>query len=140
MKAIARRVKADGYTHEVEVGRHAVTVDEPREDGGDDQGPNPQELLAVSLASCTAITVEMYAQRKGWDVGQSEVECRYEQPAHRGEATRFELILRLPDSLDDEQRERLLVIAGKCPVHRTLAGDVSFDERIEPLGEGQSAT
>jgi putative redox protein len=137
MKAIARRIKTDAYTHRVEVRQHVVTADEPREDGGDDQGPNPQELLAVSLASCTAITIDMYARRKGWDVGLAEVECSYEEPAHRGDPTRFELVLRLPASLNDEQRERLRAIAGKCPVHRTLAGQVTFSERIEPL---QSAT
>lgn len=133
MKAIARRVKPDAYTHTVEVRQHAVTADEPREDGGDDQGPNPQELLAASLAACTAITIDMYARRKDWDVGLAEVECRYEEPAHRGESTHFELIIRLPASLDEEQRERLRVIAGKCPVHRTLAGEATFSDRIETL-------
>jgi putative redox protein len=75
----------------------------------------------------------MYAQRKGWDVGLAEVECRYEQPPHRGEATRFELILRLPASLDEEQRERLRAIAARCPVHRTLEGEVAFYDRVEVI-------
>jgi putative redox protein len=140
MKAIAHRVKPDALTHTVEVRQHVVTADEPREDGGDDRGPNPQELLAVSLASCTAITIDMYAQRKGWDVGLAEVQCSYEEPAHRGDPTHFELVIRLPASLDDEQRERLRVIAGKCPVHRTLAGEVTFSDRVEMLDEGQSAS
>ena len=89
------------------------------------QRPDPQELLAASLASCTAITMEMYARRKGWDIGHVEVEVQY-SPAERGCPTRFELVLRLPDDLPAEQVERLQVIAAKCPVHRALDGEVMF--------------
>ena len=129
MKATARR---DGSTfkHTVQVRDHQVTVDEPVESGGDDAGPDPQELLAVSLASCTAITMEMYAARKGWDIGHVEVDVEY-SPAERGCPTKFELVLRLPDDLPDEQVERLRVIAAKCPVHRALDGEVMFQERVE---------
>jgi putative redox protein len=77
-----------------------------------------------------AITVEMYATRKGWDVGTLEVECSF-TAAERGAPTKFDIVLRLPDSLADEQVERLTVIAAKCPVHRTLEGEVMFDERVE---------
>ncbi len=128
MKAIARREK--GFRHVVKVRSHDVTVDEPADSGGHDAGPSPQELLAASLASCTAITMEMYAQRKGWDLGDVEVACDY-TPAERGCPTRFRLTLRLPDDITDEQVERLRVIAAKCPVHRTLDGEVMFDERVE---------
>ena len=93
-------------------------------------GPTPQELLAVSLASCTAITMEMYAARKGWDIGHVEVDVEY-SPAERGCPTKFELVMRLPDDLPEEQVERLRVIAAKCPVHRALDGEVMFQERIE---------
>ncbi len=81
MRAIARRTGT--FAHDVEVRGHHVGVDEPADTGGDDTGPNPQEMLAASLASCTAITMEMYAQRKGWDLGELEVEAEY-QPAERG--------------------------------------------------------
>ena len=84
----------------------------------------------MSLASCTAITLEMYADRKGWDVGPVEVECEY-SPAERGCPTRFSLIIRLAEGLSQEQVDRLMVIAAKCPVHRTLDGEVMFDERVE---------
>jgi putative redox protein len=77
-----------------------------------------------------AITIEMYARRKGWDVGLAEVECVYTQ-AERGAPTQFELTLRLPRSLSEEQRHRVQAIAAKCPVHRTLEGEVSFTERVE---------
>mgnify|MGYP001297358291 CR=1 FL=1 len=128
MRAVAR--KREGYTHDVKAGRHQLTVDEPESQGGQDLGPNPQELLAAALASCTAVTMEMYAERKGWNVDGLEVDCRY-SPAERGSPTRFELVMRMPAHLSDEQVERLQVIAAKCPVHRTLEGEVAFDERVE---------
>ena len=118
------------FTHDVKVRKHQMTADEPADHGGDDLGPSPQELLAASLASCTAITMEMYAQRKGWDVGDVEVTCEY-TPAERGCPTRFGLVMRFPDTLSDEMVERLRVIAAKCPVHRTLDGEVMFEERVE---------
>jgi putative redox protein len=130
MKATARRGDDGTLRHTVQVRDHRLTIDESLELGGDDAGPDPQELLAASLASCTAITMEMYAARKGWDIGHVEVACQY-TPAERGCPTRFELVLRLPDDLPDEQVERLRVIAAKCPVHRTLDGEVMFQERLE---------
>lgn len=127
MTAVARR--REGFTHDIAVGRHRITADEPPAQGGADLGPSPQELLSAALASCTAVTMEMYAQRKGWNVDGLEVECRY-QPAERGCPTRFEMVTRMPAHLTEEQVERLQVIAAKCPVHRTLEGEVAFDERV----------
>jgi putative redox protein len=129
MKVSARRDGAS-LRHTVQVRDHQVTVDEPITAGGEDAGPDPRELLAVSLASCTAITMEMYAARKGWDIGHVEVDVEY-SPAERGCPTKFELIMRLPDDLPEEQVEKLAVIAAKCPVHRALDGEVMFMERIE---------
>jgi putative redox protein len=74
--------------------------------------------------------MEMYADRKGWDLGYVEVECSY-TPAERGCPTRFDLVLRLPADATDEQVERLRIIAAKCPIHRTLDGEVMFHERVE---------
>jgi putative redox protein len=128
MKAISQR--AGTYKQTIKVREHQLVSDEPVETGGDDAAPSPQELLAASLASCTAVTMEMYAQRKGWDVGDVEVEASF-TPAERGCPTRFSLILRFPAELPEEQVERLRVIAAKCPVHRTLDGEVMFDERVE---------
>ena len=126
----ATATQRSGFTHDVKVRKHAMTADEPADHGGEDLGASPQELLAASLASCTAVTMEMYAQRKGWDIGGVEVVCEY-TPAERGCPTKFDLVLRLSDDLSDEQVERLRVIAAKCPVHRTLDGEVMFDERVE---------
>jgi putative redox protein len=129
MRATARR--DDGtFRHTVQVLDHQLTIDEPMDLGGHDTGPDPQELLAVSLASCTAITMEMYAARKGWDIGHVEVAVEY-TPAERGCPTKFELVMRLADDLPEEQVERLRVIAAKCPVHRVLDGEVMFQERVD---------
>jgi putative redox protein len=130
MRIVARRV--EGFAHDVEIeGGHKLRVDEPAGEGGADTGPSPTRLLAASLAGCIAITVEMYAQRKGWDVGKVEIEVEvgYEGPV----PTNFEVGLKLPAELDEEQRRRLLVIATKCPVHKVLAGEahVNVSERLE---------
>ena len=126
----AKATQRSNYTHDVEVRKHQLTADEPEDSGGDDMGPSPQELLAASLASCTAITMEMYARRKGWNVEGMAVDVDY-TPAERGAVTRFELVMKMPAHLSEEQVERLQVIAAKCPVHRTLEGEVAFDERVE---------
>jgi putative redox protein len=121
-----------GFAHDVEIeGGHSIVADEPEGAGGTDEGPSPTRLLAASLAACTAITVEMYAARKEWDVGELvvEVDTTYEGPV----PTRFDVALRLPPELDETQVEKLLVIAGKCPVHKALAGEttVEISDRVE---------
>jgi putative redox protein len=129
LRIVARR--REGYAHDVELEGHAVRVDEPADHGGTDTGPRPTQLLGASLAGCIAITVEMYADRKGWDIGPVEVdvEMSYEGPV----PTDFEVGLKLPSHLDEDQKRRLLVIATKCPVHKVLAGEahVNVVERLE---------
>jgi putative redox protein len=127
--AIARQT-GKTLTHSVTIRNHELIVDEPQDLGGEDQGPTPQELLAASVATCIAITVEMYARRKGWDIGPVDVECGY-TPAERGQPTVFELVLRLPSACNEEQVEKLSVIATKCPVRRTLESEIVFSERVE---------
>jgi putative redox protein len=129
IKATAHRTN-NSYTHKLDIRQHHLTADEQADHGGDDEGPSPQELLAASLASCTAVTMEMYAKHKGWDLGPVDVEVQY-TPAERGCPTRFKLALRLPSDCTEEQVQRLQVIAAKCPVHRTLEGEVMFEDRIE---------
>jgi putative redox protein len=130
MKVTARRRRTGHFQHDIRVRDHLITSDEPRDAGGDDAAPSPQELLAASLAACTAITLEMYAKRKDWNLGPVEVDCEY-SPAERGCPTRFELVIRLPEGLEQDKIDRLMTIAAKCPVHRTLDGEVMFDERVE---------
>jgi putative redox protein len=129
MRTVARRIK--GFAHDVEVDGHTLRIDEPPEAGGEGTGPRPTKLLSASLAGCIAITVEMYAQRKDWDLGEVEVdvEMAYEGPVPVG----FDVGVKLTGELDEEQRRRLLVIATKCPVHKVLAGKarVNVSERLE---------
>jgi putative redox protein len=132
VKVVARR--REGYAHDVEIeGGHTLRIDEPAAAGGTDTGPSPTRLVAAGLASCTAITMEMYAERKGWDIGPVEVDVdvTYQDYAPLS----FAVTLRLPGELSAEQRERLLTIAGKCPVHKALAGEteVTIAQRIEAL-------
>jgi putative redox protein len=132
MRVLARRL--DGLAHEVELeGGHVLIVDEPPDRGGTDTGPRPTQLLAASLAGCTAITVEMYADRKGWDVGSIEVDVDVTYDGTVPSA--YAVALKLPRELSEEQRQRLLKIAAKCPVHKVLVGEatVTVAERLEVL-------
>lgn len=127
MKAVS--TSQGGFKHTVKIGGHSITVDEPTEKGGTGSGPTPQELLAASLVSCTAITMQLYAERKGWDLADLEVSAEF-QPAERGALTTFEMVLTFPDNLDDDQVDKLRTIATKCPIHRTLEGEAMFKERV----------
>jgi len=121
MKVVARR--SEGFAHEIEIeGGHTIVADEPAELGGEDSGPRPTRLLAASLAACTAMTMELYAERKGWELGQVEVEVETEM--NKANPVSFDVKVTLPGDLDREQRDRLLVIAGKCPVHKVVAQGV----------------
>ena len=131
VRVTARR--REGFTHEVEIeGGHRIVIDEPKEAGGGDQGPSPTRTLAAALAACTAITTEMYAQRKGWEVGDLEVGVEMEYgPSNVPQS--FVVTLNLPRSLSEEQVERLRVIAAKCPVHRALSHEreLTIADRVE---------
>jgi putative redox protein len=132
VKVVARRHQ--GFAHDVEIeGRHKIRVDEPTAVGGTDTGPSPTRLVAAGLAGCTAVTIEMYAERKGWDVGEVEVDVdvTYDEFAPLS----FTVTLRLPAELSDEQRKRLLAVAAKCPVHKLLAGEtlVTVSDHVEAL-------
>jgi putative redox protein len=131
VEVIARR--REGFTHEVEIeGGHRLVVDEPKAAGGSDQGPSPTRTLAAALAACTAITTEMYAQRKGWELGNVEVGVEMEYGPSAVPQS-FTVTLKLPRALSDEQIERLGMIATKCPVHRALSHErqVTITDRVE---------
>ena len=129
MRATARR-SGSALRQEIQIDEFELVADEGEELGGTDEGPNPQQLLAASLASCSAITMEMYANRKGWDIGDVAVDVVYE-PAQRGSPTRFGMTVELSKELPEDQRDKLMQIVAKCPVHRTLEGEVMFEERVK---------
>lgn len=115
----------------IEAGRHTLRADEPSTVGGGDSGPDPFGLLLASLAACVLMTLRMYASRKGWPMEAAEVVLTpTRQPARPLESVRIELLLTGP--LDAEQRARLLEVASRCPVHRTL----EHGARIETVFAG----
>ena len=119
------------YSQLLTAGRHAFVADEPEADGGDELGPSPYELLLWALGSCTAMTLLMYARRKGWDLAEISVHLTHDR-VHaedsadaEGGTGKVEVIQRdisLRGQLSAEQRQRLLEIAARCPVHKTLTG------------------
>jgi putative redox protein len=126
MTATARRI-GNGLTHEIDVnGRHTIITDEPERLGGSDQGPAPHELLAATLASCIATMIAMYAQNRGWEIGETAVEVDYDTD---GVQRRFAIDLRLPSDLTPEQLRRLERVAESCPVRRALEAGFAFEER-----------
>lgn len=110
-------------TQAVMVGRHTLRADEPEAFGGSDAGPTPHQYLLAALGSCTAMTVRMYARRKGWPLEHVEVRLRHGRlPEEKAEVISREIAL--TGALDEDQRKRLLEVAEKCPLHRTLTGDL----------------
>ena len=126
--------RRSGLTHVIEIGDHELVADEPLDAGGADEGPAPTQLLAASLASCTSVTIALYADRKEWDIEGLEVTVDFPGTPGRGEPARFDVEVTLPEGLDQDQRERIMVIAGKCPVHRILLGDIEIETRVAGAG------
>ncbi len=122
------------FTQSIEVGRHHLRADEPRDFGGLDSGPSPYDLLLAGLGACTAMTLRLYAERKKWPLQNVEVELRHDKihaadcktcETEVGRVDRIERRLTLEGPLDGTQRDKLLEIADKCPVHRTLESEVA---------------
>lgn len=122
------------YEQRIRVGRHVFTADEPKP-VGQDAGPSPYDLLLAGLGACTSMTMRMYAQRKGWPMERATVELRHSRihaedcencETEEGKVDRIERMIRLDGPLDADQRRRLLEIADKCPVHRTLHSEIAI--------------
>jgi putative redox protein len=125
---------AGAYTQQITAGRHVLVADEPRPIG-DDAGPTPYDLLLAALGACTSMTVRMYADRKGWPLERVQVTLRHnrihaedcaECETTKGWIHRIDRDIELAGELDDTQRERLLQIAERCPIHQTLTSEVNI--------------
>ena len=119
----------EGFTTQIKAGNHFFVADEPEEVGGNNFGPNPYELVSAGLAACTSMTVQMYAKRKGWKLEQVETHVNYSKEHaidsqnsedESAKIDTFKRILIIKSDLDEKQIQRLLEIANKCPVHKTL--------------------
>jgi len=138
-RTVTVRGKADALAQEIVVGRHRLSADEPTSLGGTDTGPNPYDLLLAALGSCKSITVTMYARRKKWPLESVTVRLRHEK-VHANDCEsceskdvlldRIECDLEFSGSLTTEQRTRLLEIANRCPVHRTLTSEIDIRTRL----------
>ena len=128
-QAVASLDAEDGFTTQMTVGSHTMMADEPVSYGGNDFGPSPYEFVSAGLSACTAMTVQMYVKRKGWDLQNIEVHTSHtkvvKQIVENGEQKEikvdtFNREIKLKGNLDDKQIQRMLQIADKCPVHKTL--------------------
>jgi putative redox protein len=132
--------RGDGrFTQVMLDGEHVLLADEPRDAGGDDRGPSPYRLLLMALGACTSMTLRLYATRKGWPVRRITVRLKHfrdyaadckdcdEKDRH---IERIERVIDIEGDLDDSQHAKMLEIAEKCPVHRTLEARVKIDSRL----------
>jgi len=111
------------FAQDIQIDGHRLRADEEAEKGGGNTGPAPHELLLAALGSCTAMTLKMYAERKGWPLEHAHVTLNGQHADGRFVITRH---IALTGQLDAEQRQRLIEIAEKCPVHKTLAGEIAI--------------
>jgi putative redox protein len=128
------------FTQIVRSGAHALIADEPAAAGGDDRGPGPYEFVLAGLGACTAMTVRLYAERKGWPLARVIVGLRHHKihaedcadcETRSGRIDEIERWIAVEGDLDPEQRARLLEIADKCPVHRTLTGEIKIRSTLK---------
>lgn len=141
-QVVVKLNEEDNFTADIQAGRHGIVADEPEEFGGNDFGPSPYELLNASLGACTSMTLHMYAKRKGWNLKDVKVHLSHTKTTFyhddmtnldekTGKIDRFERVIELQGDLTEEQRRRLLEIANKCPIHRTLATPQVFATRLK---------
>ncbi len=129
--------KDDAFTTQIKAGNHALIADEPIEVGGNDFGPAPYDLVSAGLAACTVMTLKMYTSHKKWDLGNVQVHVNHKKVSEINEEGKknkvdvFERIIEMDGDLDDTQRNRIVEIAGKCPVHKTLHLSSQINTRLK---------
>src|SRR5881227_3628317 len=127
--------KAAGFAQEVKIDSHELYVDEPASYGGTDTGPSPYDLLLAALGSCTSMTIGLFARKRRWPLEQITVSLHHSKihakdcddcETKEGRIDRIEMEIHLEGALADEQRAKLMEIAGKCPVHQTLTSEINI--------------
>src|SRR6266436_2673074 len=138
IRSVVVRGSAAGFAQEIVAGPHRMAAEEPVTVGGTDTGPSPYDLLLAALGACTSITVGMYARRKGWPLEEVTVNLRHakihasdcaECETKEGMLDHIERDINFAGKLTAEQRSKLLEIANKCPVHRTLTSEINIKTR-----------
>jgi len=129
MRKVETQFGSGAYDQSVTIGSHQLMSDVDASKGGGDSGPSPHEYLAAALASCTSMTLKMYAGRKNWGLLNAIVTVDI---SRADEVERFTRTISLVGNLDAEQTARLLDIAEKCPVHKALIGTIAIDTQLVP--------
>lgn len=129
MNIVKASIGTDKYKTSVIAGKNSIVVDEPLDKGGLDLGFQPQELLAASLASCTAITLKMYADHKEWTVNSFQVDVMIEQSEDKS-TTKFVRKISFEGKLDEKQHTRIVAIANACPIHKILLSQIAIDTML----------
>ncbi|WP_437919743.1 OsmC family protein [Sphingobacterium sp. LRF_L2] len=125
------KIGKEKYKTEIEVDQLNLLADEPEDVGGGNLGPSPTELLMSSLGTCKAMTIRMYADRKGWDLKTVQIKIVIgEQQTDLQKTTFFNCHIALDGDLDDSQRQRLLTIADRCPVHKILTNPIVIESNL----------
>jgi putative redox protein len=130
MKTITATIGIDTYITVIASDQHTLFIDEPISDGGENKGMTPEEILAASLGSCTCITLRMYANKKGWRLRKIETTVTIDRNKEAKNTTMTRKI-KLDGELEQEQIERLLYMANKCPIHEILVNPISVETILE---------
>ncbi len=139
LKEVIVRAGPSGLSQQIEAGAHPLLADEPMQLGGEDTGPTPYDLLLASLGACTNMTLRLYADRKGWPLKEITVRLRHDKihaqdckecETKEGFLDRIEREITLGGDLNEIQRQRLLEIADRCPVSRTLQSEIRIESRL----------
>jgi len=135
---VVRGTAAD-FSQKIEIGPHRINADEPVDFGGTDTGSSPYDLLLAALGACTSMTIGLYARKRGWPLEKITVSLRHAKIHARdcedcetkeGRIDRINLEILLDGALSDEQRAKLIEVAGKCPVHQTLTSEINIKTRV----------
>jgi putative redox protein len=138
-QVVARSANDEGFVTDINAAGHQLLADEPIAIGGTDRGPSPYDLLVAALGACTSMTLQVYARRKGWSLEAASVRLTHRKihatdcedcETRDGHIDRIERVVDLAGPLSAEQKAKLLEIADKCPVHRTLHGEIKVDTRL----------